>query len=202
MMRKYWIAPLLAALVFAGACETTGTKPEKVPTYADADAALQQFIGANYKAADMLLGFPVSAAPAAVNNFDKFGAGSNDGGPILVATLADVSFLERSSPLGRLISEQLVSRIAQLGRPVVEMKLRSNVFVQNNNGEFLLTREVRELASNQNASAVLVGTYAESGPVVFVSLKLVNPANSIVLSSYDYALPADQVVRRLLAVRR
>jgi TolB-like protein len=190
MMRKYWIAPLLAALVLVGACATTKSEP----TYADADTALKQFIGANYKAADMLLAGH-SQVPA-VNNFNAAP------GPILVATLADVSFLERSSPLGRLISEQLVSRIAQLGRPVVEMKLRSSVFVQNNNGEFLLTREVRELASNQNASAVLVGTYAESGTVVFVSLKLVNPANSIVQSSYDYALPIDQVVRRLLSSRR
>jgi TolB-like protein len=197
MMNKYWIAPLLAALVFAGACETT-KKEQDAQDYKEAEVSVDRFISANYKAVDMLLGLTVSgAAPTAVNNFDHLGSGN--GGPVLVATLVDVTFLERSSPLGRLISEQLVSRIAQLGRPVVEMKLRGSVFVKNNNGEFLLTREVRELASNQNASAVLVGTYAESGNAVFVSLKLVNPSNSIVLSSYDYGFPLDRTVRRLLS---
>jgi TolB-like protein len=194
MMRKYWIAPLLAALVFVGACETS-PKLELEPTYEE--AAMYQFTATNHQAADQLLARYNTTNPASVSNFSSLGGG----GTILVATLANVSFLERSSPFGRIISEQLVSRIAQMGRSVVEMKLRGSVFVQNNNGEFLLTREVRELASSQNAGAVLVGTYAESGRFVFVSLKLVNPADSLVLSSYDYTLPIDKVVRSLLTKR-
>jgi TolB-like protein len=151
---------------------------------------MYQFTATNYQAADRLL---AGYRMAAVSNFSSSG-----GGTILVATLADVSCLEQSSPFGRIISEQLVSRIAQNGRSVVEMKLRGSVFVQNNNGEFLLTREVQALASSHNASAVLVGTYAASGRFVFVSLKLVNPADSLVLSSHDYTLPMDNVVIRLL----
>jgi TolB-like protein len=185
MTRNYWIMPLLAALVFVGACQT-GPEPE--PTYED--AAMYQFTTTNYQAADRLL---AGYGMASVNNFSSSG-----GGAILVATLADVSRLESSSPFGRIISEQLVSRIAQSGRSVVEIKLRDNVFIQNNNGEFMITRKVSELAIQQNAGAVLVGTYAKSERFVFVSLKLINPANSLVLSSYDYTLPIDKVVRRLL----
>lgn len=198
MTRRYLIMPLFAALVFVGACETSGPKPEPEPTYEE--AAMYQFTATNHQAADRLLAGYGAAVPytASVSNFSSPGGG----GTILVATLADVSRLEHSSPFGRIISEQLVSRIAQNGRSVVEMKLRGSVFVQNNNGEFLLTREVRELASSQNAGAVLVGTYAESGRFVFISLKLVNPADSLVLSSHDYTLPIDRVVRRLLSERR
>jgi TolB-like protein len=183
--------PLLATLVFVGACETMGQKSaEPEPTYEDATEYL--FTAANYFAADRLL---AGYNTASVNNF------SGGGDAILVATLADVSCLEQSSPFGRIISEQLVSRIAQTGRSVVEMKLRGSVYVLNNNGEFLLTREVAALASSQNAGAVLVGTYAKSERFVFVSLKLVNPSTSIVLSSHDYTLPIDKVVRRLLSGR-
>jgi TolB-like protein len=188
MMRRYWIMPILAALVFSSACETMGQKSEPEPTYEE--AAEYQFTAANYLATDRLL---AGHNTASVNNF------SGGAGTILVATLADVSCLEQSSPFGRIISEHLVSRIAQRGRSVVEIKLRSSVFVLNNNGEFLLTREVRDLANEQNASAVLVGTYAKSERFVFVSLKLVNPSDSIVLSSHDYTLPIDKVVRRLLS---
>jgi TolB-like protein len=186
MMRRYWIAPLLAALVFVSACETG---PEPDPTYED--AAMYQFTVSNYHAADRLL---ARYGTAAVSNFSSSG-----GGTILVATLVDISRLDRSSPFGRIISEQLISRIVQTGRPVVEIKLSlDGVFVQNNNGEFMLTREVGKLAQNHNAGAVLVGTYAEGGRFVFINLKLINPDNNQVLSSYDYQLPVDKVVSRLL----
>jgi hypothetical protein len=96
--------------------------------------------------------------------------------------------------LGRLISEQLSSRISQLGNNVVEMKLRNSVFIKQHEGEFLLTREIRELASAHNAGAVMVGTYADGNTFVFVSLKLIDPANGFILSSHDYALPMDRQV--------
>jgi hypothetical protein len=44
----------------------------------------------------------------------------------------------------------------------------------------------------------MVGTYADGNTFVFVSLKLIDPANGVILSSHDYALPMDRQVRRLL----
>ena len=81
------------------------------------------------------------------------------------------------------------------------MKLRSNVFVRNDQGEFLLTREFRELARVHNASAVIVGTYTDGNTFVFVSLKLIDPASGIILSAHDYALPMDRQVRQLVTKR-
>jgi TolB-like protein len=121
---------------------------------------------------------------------------------MLVATIADINALEQSTPLGRLITEHLSSRLSQTGNAVVEMKLRSNVFVRNDQGEFLLTREFKELARSHNASAVVVGTYTDGGTFVFVSLKLIDPASGIIQSAHDYALPLDRQVRRLISRQR
>ncbi|MDR2789055.1 MAG: hypothetical protein LBD06_12060 [Candidatus Accumulibacter sp.] len=192
--RKTWLpaAGLVAALSFVGiaGCENTQRRDGIEPTYEE--AALSQFIQANYKAADALLGAPT----ASTSNFSK-----DSGGSMLVATLADINRLEQSSALGRLISEHLSSRLAQRGRSVVEMKLRSNVFVRNDQGEFLLTREIRELAREHNAGAVVVGTYTDGNTFVFVSLKLIDPASGIILSAHDYALPMDRQVRQLVTKR-
>lgn len=190
-MLKKWFVPFLAAPLFLLAgCETTAsTVKSEEPTYDQ--AAMSEFIRANYAAAAELL--KSYQSPASANNF------SNNSGsaPLIVSTLVNIDKLDQSSTLGRLISEQLSSRISQLGQNVVEMKLRNSVFMKQNQGEFLLTREVRELASAHKAQAVVVGTYADGGDYVFVSLKLINPANSLILSSYDYALPMNRQVRRL-----
>jgi TolB-like protein len=189
-MQKKWILSVLAAAVFISGLSGCETMKEPEPTYEE--AALSRFIATNYAAADVLLrGYSSSAS---TNNF-------SGGGTILVSTLADINRLEQSSTLGRLISEQLSSRISQRGNTVVEMKLRSNVFIRQNQGEFLLTREIRELASAHNAGAVLVGTYADGDTSAFVNLKLINPTNGVILSAHDYALPMDKQVRRLLTKR-
>lgn len=191
MLKKWIAAPLLASLLLLAGCETTSsnTKPEE-PTYDQ--AAMSEFIRANYAAASELLkGY---RGPASASNFSGNGGGS---APLIVSTLVNIDKLDQSSTLGRLISEQLSSRISQLGQNVVELKLRNSVFMKQNQGEFLLTREIKELASAHKAQAVVVGTYADGGDYVFVSLKLINPANSLILASYDYALPMNRQVRRL-----
>jgi TolB-like protein len=189
-MQKKWILPVLAAAVFLFGLSACETMKEPEPTYEE--AAFSRFIAANYAAADALLS-RYSGASASTSNLSTSG-----GGTFLVSTLADINRLEQSSTLGRLISEQLSSRISQRGISVVEMKLRNNVFIKQNQGEFLLTREIRELATVHNAGAVLVGTYADGNTSAFVSLKLINPTNGVILSSHDYALPMDRQVRRLL----
>ena len=65
----------------------------------------------------------------------------------------------------------------------------------------LLSREVREVSQAQNAQAVVVGTYAVSASVVYISLKLVNPVGNTVVAAHNYAVPMDENVRALLTGR-
>ncbi|MDI3514316.1 MAG: hypothetical protein PWP40_1545 [Rhodocyclaceae bacterium] len=45
---------------------------------------------------------------------------------------------------------------------MIEMKFRNNVYMARDQGEPMLTREIRDLANSHNAQAVVVGTYAQS----------------------------------------
>lgn len=142
-------------------------------------------IHANHHAADMLL----QNAP-----LDREHA-------VLVATLVNVDRLGESSRLGRIFSEQIAGRLVQRGLPVTELKLRETVMIQREQGELLLSRELRELSRSHDAQAVVVGTYAASATVLYVSIKLVKPEGNVVVAAHNYAVPMDDNVRALLAGR-
>lgn len=180
-------------LTLAG-CETAPKpKVETEPTYEQAQN--HPFRTANYAALDELMK-PVQG-PASTSN--RPGGSSN--APLIVATLANIDALVQSSTLGRVISEQLATRLTQTGHSVVELKVRDGIYMKRNEGEFLLTREIKEVAAAHKAEGVVVGTYAESAGFVHVSLKLVNPANNLVVSAYDYSLPLDKHIRSMIRSR-
>ena len=119
--------------------------------------------------------------------------------PVMVATLVHVDRLSESSRLGRIFSEQIAGRMVQRGVRVVELKLRDSVALQRDQGELLLSREVREVSQSHDAQAVVVGTYAASASALYISLKLVTPAGNAVVAAHNYAVPMDENVRVLLA---
>lgn len=146
--------------------------------------------------------FLVSSRDAVIKLTEGFDLNWLDGGPLLVATVVNVNDMGRSAPLGRTLSEQYASHMAGLGFNVKEVKLRGEIFVKETLGEFLLSREVKDIARNHNASMVLVGTYSPAATYTYVSLKLVRTEDSRIVRGYDYALPNDRDVLRLLAPPR
>lgn len=124
------------------------------------------------------------------------------GGPVLVATVVNVNNLGTSAPLGRTLSELYATQMAARGFNVKEMKLRGDVYVREGTGELLLSREVRDIARSHNAVLVLVGTYSPAAGYTYVSLKLVRTDDSRIITGYDYALPNDRDVNRLLGNSR
>lgn len=190
-MRPLIIAGLSALLL--AACESTpryqSPAAQAEPTYEEArNHPLRQV---NYAAADELL----KRIPFAYTSSNRPGAGD---APIIVATLANIDALDQSSTLGRTISEQVASRVAQMGRSVIELKVRNGIYIKRNEGEFLLTRELKEVAAAHKAQGVIVGTYAESASFVHVTLKVVDPSTSLVLAAHDYTLPLDKQIKSML----
>lgn len=121
--------------------------------------------------------------------------------PVLVATLVNVDRLSESSRLGRIVAEQIAGRMVQRGLRVTELKLRETLAMRRDQGELLLSRELREVGQAHGAQAVVVGTYAVSARQLYISLKLVNPLGNAVVAAHDYAVPMDDDVRSLLAER-
>lgn len=140
---------------------------------------------ANYQAVDQLL----EDIPA-VRSLNKQQ-------PLIVASLVNIDDLT-SSRLGRMLSEQLATRLTTRGYRVVELKLRGSIFVKQLQGELLLSREIKDITLTHKAQAVLVGTYAESSGQIYLTIKLVGVGDNLAISAHDYLLPLNSNVRSLL----
>jgi len=111
---------LAVLLILSGCAELSGSS--KYYTASDS-----QFIKANYMAAESL-------AKTSLLPLDK-------SAPIVVATLVNIDNLEQSSTLGRTVSEQVASKLANMGYTVKEVKLRGYVVCKiNHRGIAAFTR--------------------------------------------------------------
>ena len=177
-------ASVLALGLTGCAAETTSAR--KTLTYEQ--AAVNPLIPANYAAASALL--------------DRLQGRLALDQPLIVATVVNIDALDSSSTLGRVISEQVSARFTLAGLHMIEMKFRNNVYMARDQGEMMLTRELRDIASSHRAQAVIVGTYAQSSEMVFVNLKVIQPETNFVLAAHDYVLPLDTMTSSMLKSRR
>ena len=117
---------------------------------------------------------------------------------IIVASLVNVNDLQESSALGRIVAEQVRSRLTQLGYTTQELRYRGSVLVRAGNGDLVLSRDVKNIRNAQQAQAVGAGGYAVAESSVYVTLRIVRAADGIVISSADYALQKGEDVTTLL----
>lgn len=122
------------------------------------------------------------------------------GGGILTSTFVNLHDFERTSAFGRLASQQIGSRLGQYGFRVIEARLASSLNMVPRNGEFMLTRETANLlADTYDAHSVLVGGYSDEGNNIFVSARVVRLSDNVIMAAYEYYLPRDGDVSRLLS---
>ena len=175
-----------ACLLALSACSFNSNNTRLTPTYEE--AANSKFIAVNREAISRLVsGIDMTTLVAA---------------PVLVATVVNVNDLRRSAPLGRTLSEQYASFMVASGFNVKEIKLRGDVFVREETGELMLSREVKDIARLHSANLVLVGTYSAAAQYTYVSLKLVRSDTGQIVRGHDYVLPNDADVARLLQTPR
>ncbi|MEO5367343.1 MAG: FlgO family outer membrane protein [Magnetococcus sp. WYHC-3] len=117
---------------------------------------------------------------------------------ILPTTFVNQDNLDETSPLGRMIAKQMASRFAQAGYKLYEPRLRTNLLIQQNRGEFILSQELEEIARTQSAQAVLAGDYAVARGRIFVTARLIRLKDRVILTSHDFVLPIDSDVRALM----
>lgn len=121
--------------------------------------------------------------------------------PVVVASFVNIDNLEQSSTFGRAIAEYVGSRFSQNGFKVVELKLRDTVYIKQNSGEFLLSREVKNLSTEHEVKALVVGTYSVAEDTVYVAAKVVDPIDATILATYDYSIRIGKNIAQMLSKR-
>ena len=122
--------------------------------------------------------------------------------PMIAATFVDIDDLGQSSTFGRITAEIVASALAREGMTVREVKMGDSLFIEENLGELILSRQVQQLSDEHDARSILMGTYAEGRDFLYVSARLVGTENAVVLGTADFRLPVDNHLRSLLNVGR
>ncbi len=121
--------------------------------------------------------------------------------PVIVASFVNIDNLEQSSTFGRALAEYVGSRFSQNGFKVVELKLRDTVYIKQNSGEFLLSREIKNLSTEHEVKALVVGTYSLAEDTVYVAAKVIDPSDATILATYDYSLKVGRNLAQMLGKR-
>ncbi|MDD2463754.1 MAG: FlgO family outer membrane protein [Desulfobulbus sp.] len=121
--------------------------------------------------------------------------------PILVTTLVNNDKLNETSSFGRSLQNHIAAGFAQRGYAVKELKLRRDILVELNKGEFMLTRNLAEMTPTQRAQAVVVGTYTLVNRVLYLSIRLVSPVNQAVRGVYEDKIYLDENTLRMLGYK-
>ena len=168
------LAPAALLVAALGACSNlyAGSSPA---SRGDVQIRDVDIVQASYQATERLVG-----SARQVLDKDK---------PILVASLVNTANLQQSSDLGRIVSEQVSSRLTQLGYDTREMRLRGAFLIREGTGELVLSRTVKDISQKQNAQAVIAGVYAVAKTNVYLTLRLVRADDGMILAAYDYTLP-------------
>ncbi len=180
-MKRVKATLAIVALLVLPACSNNPPSRMVEPT------AANDMIFSSYAAADRLVQTPQG--------------GLDRTKPVLVTSLVSINRLERSSGLGRLIAEQISSRLVSSGYTVAELKMRNSILIEEGKGEFILSRDVREISRSRGAQAVIAGTYAVGADSVYVNVRLIRASDSKILSAYDYALRMDDNILYLVGAR-
>lgn len=118
--------------------------------------------------------------------------------PLMMASFVNIDNVQASSTFGRMLAEQVGSYFTQHGYDVIELKLRNDLFIKEETGELMLSRELKDITQQHDAQAVIVGTYAVAADTVFVTAKVIRALDGVILGSYDYMLPMGPNTKALL----
>ena len=125
--------------------------------------------------------------------------GAGGGQRLILTTVVDLDNLYVTSRFGRTLTEALSTSLFRHGFGVVEIRKSAEILMRDNRGELMLTRDVKLLAKQQRAAAILTGTYSLTPTTVILNLKLLDAGSQQVLSVAGLELQRSRNINYLLA---
>jgi hypothetical protein len=117
---------------------------------------------------------------------------------VAVVAAVPLSDFKRETEFGRLMAEYLLTDLADRGVHVTELRLGKEITILPQTGEFIMTRNIGELANNLPVlDYVVVTTFSNTPRHLIVQGRLVSLRDGLVETSWRHTLPLN---RDLLAL--
>lgn len=118
--------------------------------------------------------------------------------PVVVTTFVDLNNLNKSSIFGRVLAEEVLNELHQAGFTVSEIRKGKDIFIRQELGELILSRDAREVLSKFSARAILAGTYVATEKSIIINARLIDINSPLILSSCSYTLKMNKTLEKML----
>jgi TolB-like protein len=116
--------------------------------------------------------------------------------PVVVTTFVNLDNMKETSSLGRLIAEDLIHELQVRGWKVFDIRLAKDIVVKPQ-GEFSITRDIRNIRNYYRVNSVITGTYAVTSNSVIVNARIIDVKTGVVVSTGQIVLPIEDVASLL-----
>ncbi|MDF1613974.1 FlgO family outer membrane protein [Desulfurivibrio dismutans] len=115
---------------------------------------------------------------------------------VAVVGAVPLADLKRESEFGRVLAEFMLTDLADRGVSVTELRLGKDIHIVPQTGEFVLSRNIGELASRQqDLDYVVLSTYSNTRSTLMLHGRLVGLQDGLVRTSWRHNLPLDRELR-------
>ena len=118
---------------------------------------------------------------------------------LILTTVVSLDDLYQTTRFGRTLTEALSTCLFQYGFGVVEIRKSEDLLIKGKAGELILTRDAALIARQQEARAIVAGTYSLTAGSVIINLKLLGADSSEVLSVAGMEIPRGGAIDSLLS---
>ena len=124
--------------------------------------------------------------------------GAVQGQKLILTTLVDLDNLYNTSAFGRAITESLSTCLFRQGFQVTEVRKTPGLFIQQKKGELALSRNAARVAPEQDATAIITGTYSLTPATVIINIRMIAADSSTVLSVAGLEIDRNKNINSLL----
>ncbi|MBT7658277.1 MAG: hypothetical protein HN568_07725, partial [Phycisphaerae bacterium] len=119
---------------------------------------------------------------------------------VLYSSTVDLNNYAKTTNFGRLQAELLATSLVQhWENDVLKMTVReTDIPIIPQQGEFILSRDIQDLADDLNAGAVLISTYSVAIDKVYLNVQLVNSDTNSIVGAVSYSIPLGPRTRGML----
>ncbi|MBU3937688.1 MAG: hypothetical protein KKD53_09155 [Proteobacteria bacterium] len=114
-------------------------------------------------------------------------------GRIAVVNAVPLSDLKRDTEFGRVMGEYLLTDLTDRGLKVTELRMGKEITILPQTGEFILTRNIGELADRApELEYVVVTTFSNTRKTLIIQGRLVRLNDGMVKTSWRYSMPLNR----------
>ncbi|MCX5838359.1 MAG: FlgO family outer membrane protein [Deltaproteobacteria bacterium] len=119
------------------------------------------------------------------------------GNAFIVSTFSNLNKLSESSPLGRLVGENIIHEMQVRKWNVFDLRLTRDIII-NEAGEFSLSRDIKKLRDTYKIGGIITGTYSIADDSIIINARVIDIDTGLIFSTAQVHIPVNNFTEALL----